>query len=155
MKTVKAKWYVILKGKKGYLKNRERDRRWSGFNFVVNPKRESGKYYTFKEMVDTVTAAKRHGVKLKVLKRVDVIETGDSKRKPRDLKQRALSKRRDFLNTIRNRMRDLVEYEKRLVRAKKELEAYSKRLETVNNTLKPLMGHGEKGYSEPKFETSN
>src|SRR6056300_268581 len=102
MKTVKAKWYVILKGKKGYLKDRERERYWRGFNYVVNPKRDMGKYYTFREIVDIVTAAKLHGVRLKVLKRVDVIEVENKQRKPRDLKQRALSRRRDFLNSIRN-----------------------------------------------------
>ena len=153
MNNVTAKWQVILKGKKGYLKDKERDRYWMGFNYVVNPNKGKAKHYTFKQIVEIKRLAKEKGISLKVIKKVDPVPYKGKKdyRIARDLKKRALNRRKEFLKTIRNKMRDLVEYEKRLIDSKKQLEAYCKRLETVNKTLKPLMKHGEKGYSEPKF----
>jgi len=153
MNQVKAKWQVILKGKKGYLKDKERDRYWKGFNYVVNPNKGKAKHYTFKEIIKIKRLAKEMRVSLKVIKRVDPVPYKGEKdyRIARDLKKRALNRRKEFLRIIQNRMRDLVEFEKRLIDSKNQLEAYSKRLETVNKTLKPLMKHGEKGYSEPKF----
>lgn len=152
--TKKALYYVSLKGKKGYLKDRERDRRWRGFNYVVNPKKSEGRLYTYKQMIAIKREAKEHGVKLKILKKVDEIVI-DGRNSPRNLKERALYVRSNFINHVKGRMRELVELENRLVMAKDQLALYSKRLETVNNTLKPLMKHGEKGYSEPKPESSN
>lgn len=152
MNKITAKWQVILRGKKGYLKDKERDRRWRGFNYVVNPIKGKAKHYTFKEIIKIKRLAKEMGVSLKVIKRVDPKPHKEKDcRIARDLKKRALNRRRDFLRTIQSKMRDLVEYEKRLIDSKNQLELYCKRLDTVNNTLKPLMKHGERGYSEPKF----
>lgn len=152
--TKKALYYVSLKGKKGYLKDRERDRRWRGFNYVVNPKKSEGRLFTYRQIINIKREAKEFGVSLKIIKKVDEIIV-NSTNPPRDLKQRALYVRGNFLNHVKNRMRELVSLEKKLIKAKEELLLYSKRLDTVNKTLKPLMKHGESGYSEPKPEKSN
>lgn len=156
MEKVTAKYYVVLKGKKGYLKDKERDRWYSSFNYVVNPNKDKAYSYTLKQMIGIKMAAKRHGVSLKVIRRVDVKTNTRDKEKPvRDVKKRANRYRENVLRKIKNNMEDLVEYEHKLVKAKQELLKYTKRLEGVNERLKPLMKHGEKGYSEPKSETSN
>ena len=121
MEKVTAKYYVILKGKKGYLKDKERDRWYNGFNYVVNPNKDKACRYTLKQMISIKMTAKRHGISLKVIKRIDVQANTKHKEKPvRDVKYRANVYRNETLRRIKNNMTDLVEYEHKLVKAKQE-----------------------------------